>query len=153
MFDLKRILAPTDFSEASLVAVEQACRLARHFDAQLDVLYVVPSIPTLPADMNYTFEVPHYEESLREAAEEKLKEIVAGCIPEGVPARSLVAFGDPAAEIVRIAEDEGEDWIVISTHGLTGWKHLVFGSVAEKVVRLSQCPVLTIRAKESEVED
>ena len=56
-----------------------------------------------------------------------------------------MSHGDPAKEIVRIAIDENIDMIVIATHGLTGWQHIVFGSVAEKVVRFAECPVLTVR--------
>ncbi len=146
MLPIKKILAPTDFSAASMTAVETACELARHFGAELELLYVVPPIPTLPADMNYTFDVPNYTESLQQAAEEKLAEVVAGRVSSGIPARRSIAFGDPAAEIVRKAAQDRVDWIVISTHGLTGWRHLVFGSVAEKVVRTAACPVLTVRA-------
>ncbi|HUV14514.1 MAG TPA: universal stress protein, partial [Acidobacteriota bacterium] len=62
-----------------------------------------------------------------------------------VKSRTMVSYGDPAKEIVRIAEEESVDLIVIATHGLTGWQHLVFGSVAEKVVRTAKCPVLTVR--------
>lgn len=150
MPDVKRILAPTDFSSASLVAVEQAARLALEFGAELILLYVVPPIPTLPADMNYTFQTPDYNDSLQSAATEKLAELEEEHVPEGIPVRRLICFGDPAGEIVKAAEEEKCDWIVISTHGHTGWKHLVFGSVAEKVVRLACCPVLSIRCPEEE---
>ncbi len=146
MLPIKRILAPTDFSSASMAAVKAACELARHFEAELELLYVVPPIPTLPADMSYTFDVPNYTDSLQQAAEEKLAEVVTDQVSSGIPARHGIAFGDPAAEIVRKATEDQVDWIVISTHGLTGWRHLVFGSVAEKVVRTAECPVLTVRA-------
>lgn len=146
MLPIKRILAPTDFSAASMTAVEAACELATHFEAELELLYVVPPIPTLPADMNYSFDVPNYTDSLQQAAEEKLAEVVAQRIPSGIPTRHCIAFGDPAAEIVRRASEDEVGWIVISTHGLTGWRHLVFGSVTEKVVRSAECPVLTVRA-------
>ncbi len=60
--------------------------------------------------------------------------------------RDLVTTGEPAPEILRIAAEEHVDLIVIASHGLTGWRRLVFGSVAEKVVRQAPCPVLTIAA-------
>jgi universal stress protein A len=63
---------------------------------------------------------------------------------------ATVVTGDPAPEIVRLAEQEVVDLIVIATHGQSGWRHFVFGSVAEKVVRLAPCPVLTIRAPREE---
>ena len=65
-------------------------------------------------------------------------------IPRGLRARTAIAHGDAATEIVQIADTEAAEVIVISTHGLTGWRHLVFGSVAEKVVRLVRRPVLVI---------
>lgn len=64
--------------------------------------------------------------------------------------RTIVGHGDVADEIVRIAETEKADLIVTATHGTTGWRRFVFGSVAEKVVRLAKCPVLTIRNPQEE---
>jgi nucleotide-binding universal stress UspA family protein len=66
-----------------------------------------------------------------------------------VKVRTEVGHGDAAEEIVLIAKKEGADLIVISTHGSTGLERWVFGSVAEKVVRLAECPVLTVRQRES----
>jgi len=60
--------------------------------------------------------------------------------------RQIVVLGGAADEIIRISGEEKVDLIVIATHGQTGWRHMVFGSVAEKVVRLAPCPVLTVRA-------
>jgi nucleotide-binding universal stress UspA family protein len=67
--------------------------------------------------------------------------------PKYIPASS-VGVGDPAEEIVRLAKTESVDLLVISTHGVTGWRHLVFGSVAEKIIRLADCPVLVIPVHE-----
>jgi len=64
--------------------------------------------------------------------------------------RQIVVLGEAADEIVRMSEEQRVDLIVIATHGQTGWRHMVFGSVAEKVVRLAPCPVLTIRAPHKE---
>lgn len=145
MLPIRKILAPTDFSDLSLQTLGEAAELAAHFQADLLILYVVPPIPTLPPDPSYSFEVPAYQEALHQNAEERLKEIAAEKVPKEVPCQTRVSYGDPAQEIVRIAQEARADLIVIATHGLTGWRHLVFGSVAEKVVRLARCPVLTIR--------
>ncbi len=150
MLTLRKILAPTDFSQASFKALETACQVAECFGAELTLLYVVPAIPVLPADMNYTFDVPDYSEALQEAADERLRDLLSQRIAPGISANACVSFGDPADEIVRVASQDGYDWIVIATHGLTGWRHLVFGSVAEKVVRLSEMPVLTVRVPRTE---
>ena len=119
--------------------------LAEHFSAELMVLHVIPPIPTLPSDPHYNFEVPAYQEALRENARRQIEEATRDQTASGVKSRTMVSYGDPAKEIVRIAEEESVDLVVIATHGLTGWQHLVFGSVAEKVVRTAKCPVLTVR--------
>jgi nucleotide-binding universal stress UspA family protein len=141
----KRILVTTDFSEASYAGLEKGGELARWFAAELCVLYVVPAIPALPPGPNYAFEIAGYEEALQTNAEERLRELVQERLGE-VNARPMVEYGDAAKEIVRVAGELSVDLIVIATHGLTGWRHLVSGSVTEKVVRLAECPVLTVHA-------
>ena len=145
MLPIRLVLAPTDFSDVSVETVVRARELAEHFSAELMVLHVIPPIPTLPSDPHYNFEVPAYQEALRENARKQIEEATRDQSASVVKSRTMVSYGDPAKEIVRIAEDESVDLIVIATHGLTGWQHLVFGSVAEKVVRTAKCPVLTVR--------
>jgi nucleotide-binding universal stress UspA family protein len=147
MLPFQKILCPTDFSEPSYVGLQSAVELVSHFGAELCVVHVVPVVPPLPPDPNFAFEVPEYERALHAEAERKLSELSQQRIPSDVNTRTVIAHGDAANEIVRIAREEGAGLIVIATHGLTGWRHLVFGSVAEKVVRTAECPVLTVRAK------
>jgi nucleotide-binding universal stress UspA family protein len=73
-------------------------------------------------------------------------------VPKELHVRQIVALGEAADEIIRISEETKADLVVIATHGQTGWRRLVFGSVAEKVVRLAPCPVLTIRAPHEQRE-
>ncbi|UCF36299.1 MAG: universal stress protein [Acidobacteriota bacterium] len=145
MLPVKRVLAPTDFSDVSVETVRNASELAGHFGAELMVAHVIPPIPTLPSDPHYNFEVPAYQDALRENAERQLADTISNQVAQGIRTRTLVSYGDPAREIVRLAEEEEVDLIVIATHGLTGWQHIVFGSVAEKVVRTARCAVLTVR--------
>ena len=145
MLPVNKLLAPTDFSDTSEETVIRASELALHFGAELIVAHVIPPIPALPSDPHYNFEVPAYQDALRENARRQLDETISGLVLKEVKARALLSHGDPAKEIVRIAKDEHADMIVIATHGLTGWQHIVFGSVAEKVVRFAECPVLTVR--------
>lgn len=153
MLPIKKILCPTDFSEPSHEAMKAAVELASHFGAEVILFHAVPVLPPLPADPNFVlFGVEEYERALQEDAEQKLKEILEQFVPKGIASRFVVTRGDAATEIVRAAEAERADLIVIATHGLTGWRHLVFGSVAEKVVRLSPCPVLTIRKANPETQ-
>jgi nucleotide-binding universal stress UspA family protein len=149
MLPVNRLLAPTDFSDTSVETVIRASELAQHFQAELVVAHVIPPIPTLPSDPHYNFEVPAYQDALRENARRQLDETISRLVERDVEARALLSHGDPAKEIVRIAKDENIDMIVIATHGLTGWQHIVFGSVAEKVVRFAECPVLTVRGPRS----
>lgn len=146
MLAIKKILCPTDFSDPSDEALKYSIDFATQSGAELCLAYVVPVVPPLPSDPNFSFEVPEYERALHADAEKKLGELASKRVPTEVKVRTIIGHGDAGSEIVRIAEDEGANLIVIPTHGLTGWRHLVFGSVAEKVVRLAKCPVLTVRA-------
>ena len=151
MLPFKKILCPTDFSEPSTRAVKVASELAMHFSAEVCLLHVIAPIPVPVvegADLSPGFDVPSYQLELETLAERSIKEMLEKMLPKELKVRPLVGHGDAANEIVRIAEEEKFDLIVIATHGTTGWRHLIFGSVAEKVVRLSPCPVLTIRATE-----
>ena len=111
---------------------------------------VVPVLPVLPRDPNYAFRVPAYEQMLNADAEERLNELVGEVTTPGTHIRTIAGHGDAASEIVRIAEKENVDMIVIATHGMAGWRRVVFGSVAERVVRLAKCPVLTTRVSQAE---
>jgi nucleotide-binding universal stress UspA family protein len=149
MIPVRVIFCPTDFSEPSRAALQAATELAAHFGSEICLAHVVPVIPTLPPDPNYVFKVPEYERLLHADAEKNLRTLSEEMIKQNVPVRTIVGHGPAAEEIVRLAGQESADIIVISTHGSTGWRHFVFGSVAEKVVRLAPCPVLTIRAPQA----
>jgi len=145
MLPFKKILCPTDFSEPAFVALKRAEELARHFAAELIVAHVIPTLPgphSFPdpqAALN--FEVPLFQQELAIKADQMLKDLVSH---HKVGTRDLVTTGEAAPEILRIAQEEHVDLIVIASHGRTGWRRLVQGSVAEKVVRQATCPVLTI---------
>jgi len=150
MFPLARIVAPTDFSEAAFEAVKAAEELALHFSAELLLTHVVDPVPPMTAGAAVThrspvvFDIAGYEQLLREQAEDQVKELAAKLSPE-LRLRSTVEVGIAAEAIVRAAADQQADLIVIATRGRTGLSRLIFGSVAEKVVRTAECPVLTIR--------
>jgi|SRR5215471_12242852 len=145
MLPVKLILCPTDFSEPAGQCVEAATELAKFFNAELLLVNVVPAIPNLPPDPNYVYKIPEFERYLHADAEKHLGEVLIQVSAKGIRARTQVGHGPAAEEIVTIAKAENADLIVIATHGATGWERLMFGSVAEKVVRLAECPVLTVR--------
>jgi universal stress protein A len=146
MITFKHILCPTDFSEPSYEGLKYAIELAAQFGAELSVVHILPVVPPLPPDPNYVFEVPEYERALHLDAERKLSAFTEERVPKEIRVRTIIGHGDAGNEIVRIAKDERAELIVMATHGLKGWRHLVFGSVAERVVRSAACPVLTVRA-------
>ena len=138
--DIKKVLVPVDFSENSKKILEAAGYFSGKCQAKLHVVFVVQSF-----DDYSGFFVPHmpvakFEEEMVQAAEEKMEIFLTG--QKSVEAKVLV--GDVAEEIIRHAEETGMDLVVMGTHGYKGLEKVMFGSVAEKVVRSSPCPVLTI---------
>ncbi len=148
MIQLKQILCPTDFSEPSLEGLRYAVEVARMFKAELCLVHVAPLFTPIPMDA--TLGVPllaaNTQEALRVESAKRLAEFAANHLPPEVRFKLRLGDGPAASEIVRLAEEEEADLIVLATNGETGWRHLVFGSVAETVVRTAACPVLTIRA-------
>lgn len=145
MLPIRKILCPTDFSEPSFTALAKATELAAHFGARLCLLHVTPTISPVPTNLLVvSVSADYYEHSMQADAAQRLHKLLKTHVPENIDAYPLIRGGDAATEIVRTAEEENADLLVISTHGLTGWRHLVFGSVAETVVRLARCPVLTV---------
>jgi nucleotide-binding universal stress UspA family protein len=144
MKTIKKILVPTDLSELSIAAVDYAASLALTYDAKIYMLYVVEgeSRHEALAVEPHPASEPREEEGKRELHRFvywKLKEI--GDLIE------VVRVGKAETEIQRFAEDEGIDLIVMATHGRTGLAHVLMGSVAEKVVRMSSVPVMTVKPK------
>jgi nucleotide-binding universal stress UspA family protein len=151
MLPIQRIYCPTDFSEPSYEAVEIANQLAAHFSAELVLLHVVTPILVMPAEpIQDNFDIPTYHRHMGEIAQKTLDELIKTRISEEIKSRTMVVQGNPADEITRLSAVDNADMIVIATHGLTGWRRLMFGSVAEKVVRLAECPVLTIPVSHEE---
>ena len=148
MLPVKKILCPTDFSEPSYEALKVADELATHFGATLHVVNVVPVVPIVEAPIGVesaSFNVASYQQELEGQAERSIKNLVGQKVSKGVNVVSDVLIGNDAGEILRYAQDNGVDLIVIATHGRSGWRRFISGSVTEQVVRQSSCPVLTIR--------
>lgn len=139
-----RILVPIDFSPSSHAALESAADLAQHFGAALHLVHVIPMFPaTTFAD--FIPETKFLEEARKKAVGNfsgAIKDLTA----KGIKVSSSVEVGDDVSSaILEAVEREKADMVVISTHGLTGWHPLVFGSIAEKVMKLVSCPVLLLR--------
>jgi nucleotide-binding universal stress UspA family protein len=153
MLPLRSIICPTDFSELSREALQRAGELAAHFDAELCLLHVMQPLQPLMGLAPYAgvgaFDASSYEEAARAAAEQGLRALLEEYAGENVRVRSLLRQGYPADEIVGAAAREEADLIVIATHGRSGWRRHIFGSVTERVLRLAPCPVLVNPAREA----
>jgi len=153
MLPFRTILAPTDFSDPSTYGVQAAKELARRERAECILIHVVAPVRAIPPSgppAHSGLEMSGVMQELEASARSSLDDMVASMIAEGIRARGMVVQGTPAEEIATAAETEKADVIVIATHGWTGWRRFVFGSVAEKMVRLASCPVLTIPAPSGE---
>lgn len=140
MFAPKRIMAPIDFSEFSLGALETAKEMAKQYGAAVLLVNVVPLIPTLPDGVPY-FQEGAYEQQIIGAAKESLADLAGKLTAARIEAHTKVGIANDAAmEIVRVSEEENVDLIVMATHGRTGWRRLALGSVTDKVARTAACP-------------
>lgn len=148
---LKKILCAIDLSEQSESVAEYAVMLARLADASIVAVYAAPTLT------QYTgFHVPpntidNFVGEIVSGAEKSMSEFVAQHFA-GVDARGVVVVGYAAEEILAVAEKEQVDLIVMGTRGRKGIDLILFGSVAEKVVKNAACPVVTIRPTDGEEE-
>jgi nucleotide-binding universal stress UspA family protein len=136
---LNKILYPCDFSPAGQAALDTAAALARDHGAKLLILHVQEPALAYGGGELYT--------GLPEVDVEELRRTLLEVKPAdaGVAVEHRLLAGTPAATIVRTADEEKVDMIVMSTHGRTGLFRMLMGSVAEEVVRKARCPVVTVK--------
>ena len=152
MIALKKVLVATDFGPASESALRYAQALARSFGAQLHVLHVVENILTRGmSGYEYAAMSPEFQQDLERASRKQTEALVTDEDRRDLHAiAATVTSNHPAVAIVEYARDKDIELIVIGTHGRGALAHLFMGSVAERVVRLAPCPVLTVRCPEHE---
>ena len=147
-FRLRKILAPTDFSECSRAGFNYALQLARDFKAELRLVHVINPHAYPFGDQYAALDAARLMGEAADAAQKQMRSMVARAnVRYSVP----VIHGHPAAEICKAASGEA-DLIVICTHGRTALGHLIIGSVAEHVVRYARCPVLVIPARSRRIQ-
>jgi nucleotide-binding universal stress UspA family protein len=148
-FHPKKILVPMDFSASSMAALATASNLAQQFGSELYLLHVIPMLPIVTG-MEFPTAFYPRQEFLADAemdSEKRFTDFVANLATQGVTATSKVEVGnDVVGNVLMFLERERADLLVISTHGMSGWRPVVFGSIAEKVVQLAECPVLLLRS-------
>ncbi|MCS6304787.1 MAG: universal stress protein [Nitrospira sp.] len=139
----KRMLVPVDFSDCSLDAFEYAALIAQRSKVSLNLLHVLE-----PVSYGLDFTLPHWaqRESSKTALTERLSDLASALTSAGLASDVLISGGLPADSILDTARAQSVDVIVMGTHGRRGLSHVLFGSVAESVVRRSSCPVLTVRS-------
>jgi nucleotide-binding universal stress UspA family protein len=146
MFTLKTILVPTDFSEASQAALDYAKALAAPFGASLHLVHVMEDLLAHAwAAEVYVASMPNLRDEIEKEARERLSAMLAPGEHQQFASVAALLTGNPFLEIIRYAKTQQVDLIVIGTHGRGAIAHMLLGSVTEKVVRKSPCPVLTVR--------
>jgi nucleotide-binding universal stress UspA family protein len=145
MIAFKELVVPTDFSEYSLRAIDYGVEIAEKFCSHLTLVYVVEPL-LQAADLTWTtVDFEELNKAHKETAEKQLEKLAKERIPERIPCDAVILFGKPFVEILKYATERNADLIVMATHGRGAISHLLMGSTAEKVVRKSTCPVLTVK--------
>ena len=153
MIKMETILHPTDFSNPSEHALSYAIAFAREFKSKLYVLHVIEEVAgAMYFDMLQAPPMVAIMADIEAQASRLLDGLLDNADLEGLEVECLIRKGVPFLEIIRCAEEVNASVIVCGTHGRTGLKHALFGSVAEKVVRKAPCPVLSVRHPEHKFE-
>lgn len=149
VFKIKKVLVPVDFSSCSEKALQYAQAFARQFGASLTLVHVVQFSP-IPGTEFSEVDFPAVEQRVIKQSRQELEKTASSLRGENLKIETVLSEGRPATEIARTARETGADLIIISTHGHTGLKHVLLGSVTENVVRHAPCPVLVVRENEHE---
>jgi nucleotide-binding universal stress UspA family protein len=150
MIALKRVLVATDFEPASESALRYGQVLARSFGAELHVLHVVENLLARAMDVySYTSVAPGVQRDLEHHAYDRMAALLDDEDRRELRAVTVIKKSNgPAEAILDYARENGADLIVMGTHGRAGLAHVLMGSVAERVVQMAPCPVLTVRHPE-----
>lgn len=144
---ISKILVPVDFSEYSKMALDYSIEFGKKFNSELILIYVIEPI-VYPSDFGLgQIPINQVDFEIQSKAEEELNKLIEEKVPPEIKATYVVRTGKPFLEIINTAKEYDCDLIIIATHGHTGIEHILFGSTAEKVVRKSPIPVLTVREK------
>jgi nucleotide-binding universal stress UspA family protein len=146
MIKLEKILIPTDFSSSSENAMRYAVSFAKEYNAELIVLHVIKESHR-PKHLITTLSDEEIDKIIADeiGLAKKAMEQFVNVFGEGLNVQRLIKSGIPVVEIVESAKEEKVDLIVMGTHGQTGTRHALIGSVAERVVRNAPCPVFTVK--------
>jgi nucleotide-binding universal stress UspA family protein len=142
--NFRKILVPVDFSECSMVGLNYAKSLAKQFQAKIVLHHSLALQYFIASDEYARYDLPLLLQQTDRAARQQMRDLVEKTDWDGIPVESSVAMGHPGEHICAQTETNGADLVVISTHGRTGLRHVLVGSVAEYVVRHAARPVLVV---------
>ncbi len=143
-FRIKRILVPVDFSGCSRQGLQYAIGVANEFGAKIILLHAMYLGYIYSSEGTALYDVRTLQEAARENAQQQMRELVRSVNFGRAKFETVFTEGSPVLDICDFAKDHDVDLIMISTHGQTGWKHMLMGSTAEHVVRHAPCPVLVV---------
>ncbi len=152
MKTVKKILITTDFSEYSLSGLKYVLSLDEFSGAEIFLLHVVHDAVLVAPYPNVDLHSETIMRDSEEHAKHQLSGIVSGQFHNNCNIHQSIRRGEPSQEIIRFAEEENIDFIVMATHGRTGLAHVLLGSIAERVVRHSPVPVLTVKPHEMRMD-
>ena len=141
--NIQKILIPTDGSDYSMRAAEYGISIAKMLDAQIMVVYVIDAV--VLDQISKVAERENVERDLKKDGQQYINYVLSVAQKEGVKTASLLAKGRPFEQIVHLAKELNMDLIVMGTYGLRGPDRILIGSVAEKVIEYSPCPVLVVK--------
>ncbi len=142
---IKRILLPTDLSDASISAFKYAKSIAEKYGASIYVLHVLENIPPVLAIHTLDLTAERVEKNMEENAKRQLEKIVKENLKTKNKVQLFIRKGVVSDEIIKFVDEKKIDLIVMGTHGRTGIEYTLLGSIAEKIVRKAKCPVLTVK--------
>ncbi len=144
MIQVQRILVPLDFSDQAPMVLDWAAHLAKEHGSRVVLLHAY-HLPVEFQQLEGAYLPPDFWSNVKVEAEQSLSRYAEELERRGIQVESVVREGYPATVIVDEAASQPVDLIVIGTHGLSGLKHLLLGSIAERVVQRAPCPVLTVK--------
>ena len=144
----RKILVPVDFSDCSMKGIGYAKALASEFKAKLILLHSIALQYYVASDEYARYDLPLLLEQIDEAATQQMRDLVQQTDWNGVEVETSIQIGHAGQQICAEASDHKADLIAISTHGRTGFEHVLLGSAAEYVVRHASCPVLVVPSRE-----
>jgi universal stress protein A len=147
MIAIKKILCPIDFSPCSTYALNYAIDFSMKEQVLLYLLYVIETRADDIDDMVKQIDLLE-DDTKTDTVKTRLMNLIPGDIRANISIETVVVKGIPFVEIIKVARDNHIDLIVMGTHGRTGLKHILIGSVAERVIQKAPCPVLSIKLPE-----